>query len=116
LTVLCKLNSITLLAALLLLQYAHHINYLQCRVVNYFQTSSQTCDCNKVFAQEKEPVDNREPLPAHTHFHLDEYYSGAKAAAGLILLQYYSETGYPAYSTLLKAGVKDEIIHPPRYC
>jgi hypothetical protein len=108
-----RLISFILVLVFLASQYARQAAWLECRISNYFSTTSIRCDCEKLLAAA--PA-NTPPAPVpvhHNHLHIDEHFIAGNHTTGIDEF-IVSSTHCPlVYQSALSPGITNAIDRPP---
>jgi hypothetical protein len=106
--------SLAFIALLTVSQYARQLSYLQCRLINNFNTTAQHCDCEKKSA-EVQPNGKEFPVTkVSIHSYLDEFYTQVKTNALFDHLSLLLPASFLQHSAVVCKGSDVRLYKPPR--
>jgi len=110
-----RFTAIILLAAFAITQYAKQVNYLECKLSNYFKMTAASCDCEKIVHGGKGTAD-QSPLPLpHNHIHIDESYLSSQTLNRETHLPGHVNVCHIITHSELREGIHDNPDRPPQF-
>jgi len=88
-----KFSAILLVCLFTFSQYARHLSYLECKILNTLQPVSKKCDCEKIAGFDKPGEVPFSAPKIHLHIHVDEFFTGPDEMAFSMFTAAVEKTG-----------------------